>query len=362
MQDLVRLGRWTVSAGLRWDHYHLLVDQNAVSPRLGVSWYWPRMNAVFHASYDRIFQTPAFENILLSSSNDIAALSPEVLRLPVKPSLGNFFEVGVTKGILGNLRLDLTSYSRSFSNYADDDLLLNTGVSFPIAFRKAEIYGAEAKLEIPHWGRASGYLSYSYMLGVGYTPVTGGLFLGDDVAGALANTGKFPVSQDQRNTVSARFRYQATSRIWLGFGGEYGSGLPTEFTGTPQDVINEYGLPIYNRINFARGRVHPLAVAGRIGGSGHLETGQALRAPASRPAESHQPPQRDRFRRPVLRYRHRSPAELRASPDHPVLTRNGLRGSDRVDPACSLRGTGASPRDSLPAESREIIALLARYS
>jgi outer membrane cobalamin receptor len=257
VQDLVRLGRWTVSAGLRWDHYHLLVDQNAVSPRLGVSWYWPRMNAVFHASYDRIFQTPAFENILLSSSSDIAALSPEVLRLPVKPSLGNFFELGLTKGILGNLRLDLNSYSRAFSNYADDDLLLNTGISFPIAFRKAEIYGAEAKLEIPHWGRASGYLSYSYMLGVGYTPVTGGLFLGDDVAGALANTGKFPVSQDQRNTVSARFRYQATSRIWLGFGGGYGSGLPTEFTGTPQDVIDEYGLPIYNRINFARDRVRP---------------------------------------------------------------------------------------------------------
>ena len=34
------------------------------------------------------------------------------------------------------------------NNFADDDLLLNTGVSFPIAFRRAEIYGAEVKLEI----------------------------------------------------------------------------------------------------------------------------------------------------------------------------------------------------------------------
>ena len=40
VQDLIRLGNWTVSAGLRWDHYQLLVNQNAVSPRLAVSHYF----------------------------------------------------------------------------------------------------------------------------------------------------------------------------------------------------------------------------------------------------------------------------------------------------------------------------------
>ena len=256
-QDLVRLGHWTLSAGLRWDRYHLLVDQNAVSPRLGIAWYWPRSDTVFHASYDRVFQTPAFENILLSSSPQVVALDPVVLRLPVEPSLGNFFEVGLTQGVFGHIKLDVNLYSRSFSNYADDDVLLNTGVSFPIAFRKAEIYGAETKLEIPQWGKISGFLSYSYMVGVGYTPVTGGLFLGDDATAALANTGRFPVSQDQRNTLRTRFRYQLVSKVWLGFGGLYGSGLPTEFVGTPQEVIAQYGQAIYNRIDFARGRVRP---------------------------------------------------------------------------------------------------------
>ncbi len=33
VQDLIRLGNWTINAGLRWDHYQLLVNQNAVSPR-----------------------------------------------------------------------------------------------------------------------------------------------------------------------------------------------------------------------------------------------------------------------------------------------------------------------------------------
>jgi outer membrane cobalamin receptor len=266
VQDIVRLGRWTLSAGVRWDHYKLLVEQNAVSPRLGAAWYWPGADMIFHASYDRVFQTPATENLLLASSAELAALNPQVLRLAVRPSLGNLYELGFTKGFIGKLKLDVNGYDRSFSNMADDDLLLNTGISFPIAFRKGNIYGAEAKIEIPRWGRISGYLSYSYMVGFGYTPVTGGLFLGDDATTALTNRGRFPVTQDQRNTVSTRFRYQVVRRAWVALGGAYGSGLPIEFTGTPQDVVVQYGQAILDRLNLARGRVRPsLALDASVG-------------------------------------------------------------------------------------------------
>jgi hypothetical protein len=221
---------------------------------------------VFHGSYDRVFQTPASENILLASSTAVVALDPQVLRLPVEPSHGNFYEVGVTKGFLGKLKLDLNYYDRTFDNYADDDLLLNTGVSFPIAFRRGAIYGTEAKLDLPNWGRLSGQVSYSNMVGFGYTPVTGGLFVGDDASNALANTGRFPVSQDQRNTVSTRFRYQVVSRAWVALGGGYGSGLPTEFDGTVQDAIQQFGQQIVNRVNFERGRVRPsLSLGASVG-------------------------------------------------------------------------------------------------
>src|SRR5271156_1774050 len=64
VQDLIRLGNWTINAGLRWDHYQLLLNQNAVSPRVAVSRYFPSVGVNVHFSYDRIFQTPSFENIL----------------------------------------------------------------------------------------------------------------------------------------------------------------------------------------------------------------------------------------------------------------------------------------------------------
>ncbi len=266
VQDLMRLGRFTLSAGLRWDHYHLVADRNALSPRLGIAWYWPRADLVFQASYDRIFQTPASENILLASSAAVVALDPEVLRLPVQPSHGNFYEAGFTKGFLGKMKLDVNYFDRTFDNYADDDVLFDTGVSFPIAFRRGSIYGSEAKLDLPNWGRLSGQVSYSNMVGFGYTPVTGGLFLGDEASNALANTGRFPVSQDQRNTVSSRFRYQVVPRAWVALGGSYGSGLPAEFDGTIQDAVQQFGQQIVDRVNFDRGRVKPsLSLGASIG-------------------------------------------------------------------------------------------------
>src|SRR5229473_4917554 len=158
LQDQIRLGRWNVSAGLRFDHYGFVVHESAWSPRIGVSRFVPGLNLLLHASYDRVFQTPAIENLLLASSPLLDAINPSVLRLPVRPGRGNFYEGGVTKAFFGKLRLDANIFRRDFRQYSDDDVLLDTGVSFPIAFTRARIFGEEIRLQIPQWGRFSGYL------------------------------------------------------------------------------------------------------------------------------------------------------------------------------------------------------------
>jgi outer membrane cobalamin receptor len=267
VQDQIRLGKWTASLGLRWDHYQLLVNQNAVSPRLGVARYFDHANLVIHGSYDRVFQTPSFENILLSSSTEASYLNNQnFLQLPVRPSQGNFFEIGASKAFFDQLRLDVNAFDRRMSNFADDDLLLSTGISFPIAFRNANVYGAEAKIEVPHWGRVNGFVSYSYLVGSVSFPVTGGLFLGQEVPATLNGVGRFWDSQDQRNTVRVRFRYELTSRIWAGLGGEFGSGLPVAFDGTVADAIQQYGEQVVSRVNIPAGRLRQsLAINASLG-------------------------------------------------------------------------------------------------
>ncbi len=259
VQDMIRLNNWSISVGLRWDHYQLLLNRQAVDPRFSISRYFPDAGLGLHFSYDRVFQTPSFENILLSNSTAIESLDPtNFLRLPVEPSEGNYYEAGLTKSILGKFRLDANYYRRLVNNYADDDQISNTTISFPIAFRRATIYGADGKLELPHWGKFSGFVSYSYTVGNAWFPVTGGLFLGDDASAAATQlTGHFPDSQDQRNTVRGRVRYQLFPRVWIASGVQYDTGLPFEFDGDPDTVLAQYGQQVLNRINFARGRIRP---------------------------------------------------------------------------------------------------------
>jgi hypothetical protein len=267
VEDLIRLGKWTVSSGIRWDDYQLLLNQNAFSPRFSVGRYLPSLSTVLHLSFDRVFQTPSNENILISSSGYIQSLNPQVLKLPVKPSIGNYYEGGSSTSLAEKLRLDINFYRRDVRNYADDDQLLNTGVSYPVAFDKAVIYGAEGKLSLVRVGKLSGYLSYSYMVGNVWFPVTGGLFLGDDVGAALSQlSGHFPDSQDQRNTVRTRFQYQVTPRIWLAAGLLSGSGLPFEFDGEQSDALAQYGPAVVSQLNFDRGRVDPsLSIQASLG-------------------------------------------------------------------------------------------------
>ncbi|MFZ0308459.1 MAG: carboxypeptidase regulatory-like domain-containing protein [Candidatus Sulfotelmatobacter sp.] len=257
VQDLVRLGNWTVNAGLRWDHYQLLLNQNAVSPRLAVSRYFPAIGLNMHASYDRIFQTPSFENILLASSAAAEAIDTSVpaLQLPVQPSHGNYYELGATKAFFGKLRLDANMFRRQVNNYADDSQILSTGISFPIAFDHAILYGAEGKLQLLQWKGFSGFAAYSYIAGNAWFPVTGGLFLGDDAINPT--TGHFPDSQDQRNTVRTRVRYQVVPRLWIAVGADYNSGLPFQPDLTPQQYATEYGQVVINHLNFNRDRIDP---------------------------------------------------------------------------------------------------------
>jgi hypothetical protein len=263
VQDLIRLGNWTINAGLRWDHYQLILNRQAVDPRFAISRYFPRAGVVLHFSYDRVFQTPSFENILLSSSTAAAGLDTISLQLPVEPSEGNYYEAGLTKAFYNKLRLDANYYRRVVNNYADDDQIDNTTISYPIAFRKAIIYGAEAKLELPEWKRFTGFLSYSYQVGNAFFPVTGGLFLGDDAI--IPTSGHLPDSQDQRNFVRGRLVYQATRRLWVAVGVQYDTGLPFDFQCPDGETLAEceagqaaiYGQSVINRLNFVRGRILP---------------------------------------------------------------------------------------------------------
>ena len=258
LQDQMRFGNLSISAGLRFDHYSLRVDESAWSPRLGVAWSAPKLGLVLRASYDRIFGTPAIENLLLSTSAEVRTLNQTVAQLSVRPSRGNYYEAGASKEIFQKARWSTNYFWRDIRNFGDDDTLLNTGISFPIALRSASIYGTETQIASPQWGPLSGWLNYSYMVAKAQLPVIGGLFLGNDAASLLNSAETIWVSQDQRHTAHGQIRYQPVSRFWMALGASYGSGLPVELNGedTPT-LVAEFDQAVVDRVNLNAGRVRP---------------------------------------------------------------------------------------------------------
>jgi hypothetical protein len=213
---------------------------------------------VLRGTYDRVYQTPAFENLLLASTAAADRIDDLVLRLPVPASRGNFYEAGLSKALFGLVRVDASYFSRQMRDVADDDLLLNTGVSFPIAFAHADIQGAELKLDVPRWKRLSGFVSYSHLRGFGELPITGGLFLGEEGNALAESTERFPVTQDQRHSVRGRVSYRFGAAGWLAFAASYGSGLPFEdFEDDPEQAIEQFGQRVVDRVDFETGRVRP---------------------------------------------------------------------------------------------------------
>lgn len=78
-QDSFRLRRnLTVHAGLRYDRATLPAIDQQFSPRLGIVYALPRLNAAVRASFNRLFMPPQIENLLLADSTQARLLSPFV--------------------------------------------------------------------------------------------------------------------------------------------------------------------------------------------------------------------------------------------------------------------------------------------
>ncbi len=237
VQEHVRWGNFAANIGVRYDGYDFLVEDTAVSPRVGLSYWIPQADLQLRASYDRVFQPPPTENLLLSSAADrLRSVEGVEESVPVPASRGNFFEVGLRKPFLDMFRVDVSHYWRTFRNMIDDDVFLNTGLSFPITFDTARVQGTEVRLDMPAWGRVSSSVSYSNMIGWVTSPVTGGLFIEGGEAEELRDPGsRFAISQDQRNTLSALMRVEVHDRVWFSTGVAYGSGLPFELEDDDDD-------------------------------------------------------------------------------------------------------------------------------
>lgn len=271
VQDRFQLFKnFTLDAGVRYDNYKLLVGEQSLSPRIGVAYYIPRTQTTLHASYNRLFQPPPAENLLLASSPEAAGISPiSVIQgfstvQPIRPDKENVFEVGAQQLVSRYVRVGLTVYQKRIQNFSDKDQFFETGVIFPIAISSGRVTGEELRIESTDIRGFHGSLSYANAHAYGVTPIAGGLFLGEDPQELQIRGLKFSADHDQRNEAQFQLGYNhKPSGVYATFSGRYDSGVPTDIepgTTLAQFVAEGFDPRLYNEIDFQRGRVRPRTI------------------------------------------------------------------------------------------------------
>ncbi|MBD0371660.1 MAG: TonB-dependent receptor [Pyrinomonadaceae bacterium] len=260
----------TLDLGLRYDNYRVVISDFNFSPRIGLAYFIPRTQTTLRASYNRLFQTPPAENLLLASSVEAAAISPiavlqgvTVVR-PILPDKENVFELGAQQQLSRYLRMNLTLYQKRITNFADKDQFIETGIIFPISIASGRVTGEEIRIESAEIRGFRGFVSYANTRAYGVTPINGGLFLGEDVGDFFVSGLKFANDHDERNFGQFQISYNnKPTGIYAIFAGRYDSGYPTEVepgTTLADFVAAGFDPRLYDQIDFQRGRVRPRTI------------------------------------------------------------------------------------------------------
>ncbi|MGE3511515.1 MAG: carboxypeptidase regulatory-like domain-containing protein, partial [Vicinamibacterales bacterium] len=196
--------RFTFNLGVRHDEYRFLVNGRQLQPRIGVAYRVPGRALVLRASYNRNYQTPPNENLLLSSSPEASRLAPPSVRdalggayRPIQPERQDVFEVGAQLAAGGLLTFDGSVYRKRSRDQQDNNNFFDTGIIFPTTLRRIDVTGAEFRVTAMPRGGLSGSMSATTGRAISSPPFSGGLFLGQDAVDLLS-AGPFLIDHDQR--------------------------------------------------------------------------------------------------------------------------------------------------------------------
>jgi len=236
IQDNFHYQGLTANLGVRYDHNDLPKSEQQLQPRIGLAYYLTSTRTVLRASYNRVFLTPEYENILFGSSPEAAALVPPAVKesrelgggvLLNRSERQNAYMVGLQQAVGSKLRVDVDFWWRRSKNPADQDQFENTGIVFPITFTEGRHNGWDVRLDLAETHGVRGFVSVGHTRALYVPPPVGGLFL--DVGAIDAITGgPFLIDHDQKLQAQGQLLWDiGQSGLWLGANVRYDSGLVT---------------------------------------------------------------------------------------------------------------------------------------
>ena len=231
VQSTLSFDRLTLNLGLRHDEYRFLVTGRQLQPRVGISYAVRDQALVLRASYNRNYQTPPNENLLLSNSEAASQLAPASVKealgsayRPIQPERQDVIEAGAQFTIGSAVTIDSAIYRKTSTDQQDNNNFFDTGIIFPTTLAAIDVTGAEARLTVLPRRGWSGSLSATTGEAISTPPFTGGLFLGQDAIDLLS-AGPFPIDHDQRLSLQGQLAFDPEGPWWTSGSVRYDSGL-----------------------------------------------------------------------------------------------------------------------------------------
>jgi hypothetical protein len=227
-QDTVKLGQWEVAAGLREGIYRGLSDASELQPRIGISYNIKPTNTVIRVGYARLFDTPYYENLLLSSATGAGGLSATGVgsfgQSPLLPGRRNQFNAGLEQAFGKHLVVTAGYFWKYTHDDFDFDTLFNSPITFPIQWRKSKIDGAAVRVNMTDWHGIAAYSVMGHARARFFGPEVGGLIFNSPL-----NAGVFRIDHDQNfeqtTHIEYRFHHFKERAPWVGLTWQYESGL-----------------------------------------------------------------------------------------------------------------------------------------
>lgn len=267
---------FTVNLGLRYDRLRMLLTEHYAGPRIGAAYFIARTRTALRASFNRLFQPPQVENLLLAASDEARRLSPfadengggALLRAERTAA----YEVGAAQDVGGLVRLDVAFWRRTFRNVNDPNVFFSSTVVFPNTVARGWARGIDVRIDLTERRGWSAYASYTNARAQQIGPINGGLFLTEEFIEIKSGT-RFTPDHDIRNAIAfgATYRHSRTG-WWASFSGRHQSGVPLEVNDERLAELRE--APGAELVDFERRRVKPYTTLNFSAGTDLLTEGR----------------------------------------------------------------------------------------
>ncbi len=225
IQDGIKMGNFQFNIGFRLDHYDGLVSKTGPEPRAGVAYNIKKTGTVLRVAYARTFETPFNENLLLSNATGIGGLAGTLfgsIPIPIQPGFRNQFNAGFQQAVGKILLIDADYFWKYTHNAYDFSTLLNTTITFPIAWHNSKLDGITGRVSTTNIHGFQAYWTFGHTRARYFPPETGGLI----PQGAPLAGGVFRIDHDQAFQSTLSLRYQRPHNgEWIALTERYDSGL-----------------------------------------------------------------------------------------------------------------------------------------